>query len=308
MTKLQTGLVLLAALLWEGCQCQPSLPPPPDGTTDPPDPPTGTTALTADTAPPPPCATPEVEPNNSEVEAVPMVLEQRACGVIGEPFDVDYYSFELDDDGWILVELEGDDGSIADMSLFLGNDDWVVIKNDDVESTDASVVFQAPAGPYFVSANEQFFRGGERYSYRLLVSEAKAPVEWTSTETEPNDSSAASEILGDGDAVFGTMDGNGALEDFDWYRIGIPDGKTDLHIDIDAYDFGSGANLTAIVWSEELETLETINGGAVAGTQLDPDGIYSSPGDEIVYVQILEASGNESPAGWYVLNITLEGE
>ena len=308
MTKLQTGLVLLTALMWGGCQCQPSLPPVTDDNTSPPDPPTGTTALTADTAPPPPCATPEIEPNNAEVDAVPLVLEQRACGAIDAPFDVDYFSFELDDDGWILVELEGDDGSIADMSLFLGNDDWVVIKHNNVESTDATVVFQAPAGPYFVSANEEYFRGGERYTYRLLVSEAKAPVTWNTTEIEPNDSNLESSILGDSDAIFGTMDGNGALEDFDWYRIGIPDGKTDLHIDVDAYDFGSGANLTAIVWSEDLQVLKTIEGGAVAGTQPDPDGIYSSPGDEIVYVQILEESANEGPAGWYVLNITLEGE
>lgn len=308
MTNLQMGLSLLMALVWTGCQCTPTLPPVPPDDGTPPQPPTGTTALTADTAAPPPCATPEVEPNNAEAEAVPMVLEQRACGVIDEPFDIDYFSFELDDDGWILVELEGDDGSIADMSLFLGNDDWLIIKNDDVESTDASVIFQAPAGPYFLSANEQGFRGGERYGYRLLVSEAKAPVDWLSTEAEPNDNDDQSMVLGDGDSVYGTMEGNGALEDFDWYRVAIPDGKTDLYIDVDAYDFGSGANLTVIIWSEDLQVLETINGGVVAGTQLDPDGVYSSPGDELVYVQVLESGGLESPANWYVLNIALEGE
>ena len=75
--------ILAVAGVWAGCQCQPTIPiPPPDPQ---PDPPTGDTTPTGDTAPDPPCAVPEVEPNNGETTAVPLPLEKVGCGTISEP-------------------------------------------------------------------------------------------------------------------------------------------------------------------------------------------------------------------------------
>ncbi|MBX2797515.1 MAG: hypothetical protein KTR31_07605 [Myxococcales bacterium] len=296
------GAVALAALS-AGCQCNPSLP----TDSDPPDPPPET-ATTADTAPEPPCAFPEQEPNDDADQANLIAPEQRACGVIGEPLDFDYFSVFLDDDGWISVEAEGDDGSIADMQLqFLSVDEgWGVLQTDAPESTDARVVFQAPMGEYTLSVGDETAQGGERFTYRVLVSEVKAPVEWSMVEVEGNDVPGDAQVLVDGDSVFGTMDGNGALEDFDWFRIAVPDGRHDVHIDVDAFSEGSGANLTAIVWDADVNELETIVGGQISGVDLDPEGVYQSSGDEVIYVELLESGSQEGPTEWYVLNITLE--
>ena len=153
------------------------------------------------------------------------------------------------------------------MSILLAGADWLVAKSDDIESKDATLVFQAPPGEYSAVAADQTFGGGERHTYRLLVSEAKAPVEWSSEEIEPNDESSEALVVGDGDQIYGTMDNGVPLEDFDWYRIAIPGGKHELTIDVDAFDHGSGANLAAILYDGSLEQIEEIKGGAVPANE-----------------------------------------
>ncbi len=302
------GLGAVAA----GCQCRPALPSD-DGDDDTEPPPfTGVTGVTGDTAPPPPCAVPEVEPNDSEADAVWLPLERRACGTIDAPFDIDWFEFEVEEPGWISIEVEADDGSIADMTFLLRTDDWAAQKEDDTETTDASITFPAPAGTYTLAASEELFNGGERYGYELLVSEAKPPVVCGRDEAEPNDSNLLAEVVTSGQCLFGSMVGNGALEDFDWYRIAVPAGKHTLTLDVDAWDVGSSADLTILLWNDRLENLPLgcnqceFRGGQISGVDLDPFAVYDSAGDEIVWVQVFDARGEESPAGWYALHVTLE--
>ncbi|MEQ1568225.1 MAG: hypothetical protein ABMA64_21480 [Myxococcota bacterium] len=252
-------------------------------------------------------------------------MEHRGCGAIDAPLDLDYWQFELADDSWLKVEVDAANGSIADMSFVLTPEDssWIAARPDDPESRDGTLIFPAPAGTYLLALSEQAFNGGERYGYDVLVSEAKPPVDFVRTETEPNDDAYEAIPVVTGDTMYGTMNGNGAIEDFDWYMITIPAGKHTLSIDVDAFDTFSSADLTVYLYDEDLNKLpegcrdpcpgadagcvDCAMKGGITGLELDPIGTYDSPGAEVVWIQVLERYGREGPANWYVLKIGLEG-
>lgn len=317
------ALVLGLSALLTGCTCRPALPTPTE-TTETDTETTGNTGTTGDTAPPPPCPVPEIEPNDSVTEPGALPMERRACGTIDAPLDLDVWEFTLEDDSWLAVEVEASSGSIADMNLLLTPDQgsWAATRADDPESKDTHLLFPAPAGVYTVTVSEQTFQGGERYGYDLLVSESKAPVDYTRAEVEPNDTQAAAEVISDGDVVLGTIDGNGALADLDWYRISVPAGKHTLTVDLDAYDLGSAADLTVYLYDQALNPLPigcrdpcgvptcvpcAFEGG-IRGVEFDPLASYDSVGGETLYVQVLEDASREGPASWYAMTIRLEGE
>jgi hypothetical protein len=108
------------------------------------------------------------------------------------------------------------------------------------------------------------------------------------------------------------MTGNTFLPDYDWYSVIVPAGKHTLSFEVVAYDEGSTADLTVRLWDQDLEplpagcTLCDFNGG-VPGVELDPFGEYQSEGNEIVWIQVQEVLGRESPANWYVLTVHVEG-
>lgn len=271
------------------------------------------------------CAVLDAEPNDAFADAQPLPLETLACGHLDPVGDRDYYEFELEDAGWLSVELVAGDGSIMNPAVLVTPDGggWAAGRNDDPESLDVHLRFPAPAGVYQAAISEQTFLGGERYGYELLVSEAKPPVDWTRSEVEPNDSTLLGEVLQSGDVVFGTTDGNGPLPDFDWYQVIVPAGKHTVSFSIVAFDEGSPADLTINLWSEALEALpegcheacapnspacvECAFEGGVAGLELDPFGAYASDGNELLWIQVSEAAGREGPANWYTLTVTVEG-
>lgn len=310
------------ALVWAGCQCRPSPPPRTDPDTDPPQT-TAETGNTGDTGPTPPCDIPEIEPNNSVNEPTALVLERRACGIIDAPLDLDVWSFSHEG-SWLEVELDAAENAFTDPTFVLTpvGDVWAASRADDPESVNATLRFLAPAGDYKLAVSDQDFNGGERYGYDLLVSEAKPPVEWNRTEVEGNDIFDQAETVVGGDRIYGTMDNDPPVPDLDFYVITVPAGKHTLKIDIDAYDGGSSANLTVYLYDQAFDKLPTgckdpcpasddtctpcaLKGGVV-GLELDPFGEYDSPGSEIVYIQVLEATDQEGPANWYVLSIDLE--
>jgi hypothetical protein len=300
---------------------------------------TFTTTETGDTGPEPPCAAPEIEANNSPDAATLLPMEQRGCGAIDPQFDADYWSFTLEDDGWLTVEAEAGSGSIANMTFLLepvelfdplADDSWSASRADGRETLDASLTFLAPAGIYSLLVTEQEFEGGSRHGYDVLVTESKPPVEpWSRVEVEANDYVDEAEPISAGDVVYGTMDGNGALNDSDWYSVTIPAGRHLLHVDIEAYDVGSSADLSVYFWDANLEALPLgckqvcgtapgcipceIKGGNTAA-DYDPEGTYDSLGAEVVYIQVTAAkscagSGQpcpDGPANWYTLWIDLE--
>ncbi|MEZ4234585.1 MAG: hypothetical protein R3F59_00150 [Myxococcota bacterium] len=331
MLWMPLGLSLAGAV---GCSCRPQLPVGDDDDDDDNVTDTFSTTQTGDTGPPKPCAVPEEEPNDSLETANLLPMEKRGCGVIDAPLDVDHWAFDLADDAWLRVDaLASTDGSIANMTFVLLPDEgsWAASRPNGPDTLDASLTFLAPAGGYSLIVSEEQLLGGPRYGYDVLVTEAKPPVEpWTRAEVEPNDTSDAAEPVNAGDVIYGTMDGNGALPDIDWYVITIPAGRHALNLDIDAYDVGSSANLSIFLWDPDLNALpEGCRGSCPGGSPgcvpceiagggtpvlLDPEGSYDSLGAEIVYIQVraeqnCPPSGNpcpDGPANWYTLHIDLE--
>jgi hypothetical protein len=315
----------LLAYVVAGCSCRQLPNPDPDDT----DEPVETAHTAADSAHTAieqgECRQLELEPNDSFAEGQLLLLEQDACGALDPVGDRDYWTFDLEDDSWLLVELLAADGSITNPSVLVTptTGGWAASRNDDPEDTDVHLRFPAPAGAYDVAVSEQTLLGGERYGYTLLVSEAKPPVEWTHQETEPNDSNLLAEPLDSDEAVFGSMNGNAALPDYDWYQVVIPAGKHTLSFEVVAYDEGSSADLTVQLWDDALVGLpdgcrqscppssETCVPcafeGGLPGVQLDPFGTYLSDGNELVWLQVQEAGNREGPANWYVLTVHVEG-
>jgi hypothetical protein len=287
-----------------GCSCSPALSPSTDESTSAS---TGSTSETADSAPPALCASPEVEPNDQPDVATPLTLEQWGCGLIAEAFDPDHWVFTLQHDAWLKIEIDAANGSIADLTFLLDPlfDTWAAYRPNNAESVDTTLIFPAPAGDYDLLVTEETLSGGERYGYDVLVSEAKPAAEWSSVEVEPNDAATSANPIASGAAVFGTFQGNGALEDFDYYVLLVPAGKHTVHIDVDAFDVYSSADVQVLIKNEELVTVQTVSGDP-SGEALDPLGTYESAGSEVLYIQVLDQQGAESPARWYVLNLSLE--
>lgn len=289
-----------------GCQCRYE-PPQETNEPDPPPPPTGQTGTTGDTGPEPPCAWPEIEPNDTVLEPTMLGMEQHGCGTIDAAFDSDFWQFTLDDDSWLEIQAEQGNGSIANMTFVLTpvGDDWSATRTDDIESLDATLRFLAPAGDYRLQVTEQTFSGGERFGYEILATEAKEPLTWTVEEVEPNDTLATAMPVLPGDEIYGlTYVDTVVGGDFDWYVLTVPVGKHTVSVDIDAYEFGSSSDLTIRLYDASSEPLRSdING---TGGNPDPVGSYESSGAEYVYIQVSELGNRESPAGWYVLKIGLE--
>ena len=291
-----------------GCSCNPPLPQDSPGTDSggPVDP------SAPDSAAPPPCAYPESEPNNGLDDADELVPEQRACGTIAADDPTDNFSVELDDDGWIEIEVRASSGSIADLVFEFSNEDFLIVAEEGLGTTDPTRLFQVPAGRYRLGIRERNGQGGERYGYEALVSEAKAPVEWDFVEEEPNDDAPSALQVFGGDALFGTMESADAgTRDEDWYVLGVPDGRHDVVIDIDAMEQGSSANTEVRVYNNdggELTLVDRITGGIVDATFPDPDGIYPSLGDEVLWLSVSQQGQNarEGIDYWYVLNVSLE--
>ena len=298
-------MLLLLGLI--GCACNPNLPL--DDDVEPPDSDTGTETDTTTTEPEPPCAFPESEPNDTPAEADEVLAEERACGVIDDGDPADVFRVELDDDGWIEVEVEGDGGSVADVAFtFQGTGVAVAAKNT-LESSDAWRVFAVPAGTYTLSVSEENGRGGPQYSYRALVSEVKPPAEWDSVEAEPNDSFAYAIPLTNGQVVLGQIS-DGGENDEDWFRIAVPAGRHDVHVRVDAQELGSGADTAVRVYEQDgagVQLVERITDGGTGGSQPDPDGVYASLGDEVLWFEVSQQTEKAASIDrWYVLTVALE--
>jgi hypothetical protein len=308
-------MLLLAAAL-SGCTCRPE---PTLGDSGTPPVSTAETSATGDTGPPPPCDQPEEEPNDSLLDAPELVLERHACGTFGSATDLDVWSIVVEEEVWLSVELEGGDGSVSDVALGFAPVSlaWLVERGDDhTETNDAHLRFLAPADTYTVTAKDAAGQSGERATWDLLVSEAKPPVVWTSTEAEPNDVQGAAQPVVAGEVVFSTMEGNPGLLDRDWFTIDLPPGKQTLTVEIVAWTEGSAADLTLYLVDPSGAFLPPgCSGCAVADSgppafANDPFVAYDSAGGETVAVQVVGDDEGivEAPASWYTIAFGVEGE
>lgn len=300
------------ALLLSGCHCRPSLPGDSSDTEDEPPP---EDQETADTSPPLPCPVPEAEPNDAFNDANVLPLEQWACGAFDDPGDFDVWSFDLPVVSWLGVTVKAESlGSYANAVLVLTAEDGSAA---DIrighETKDPRLLFPASAGGYLALLSESNIQGAtDLYFYELLATQAKAPLGWSVEELEDNGTYTSAQFVSHEDVL---MAGFESSSDNDWFAIAVPSGKHTLRVDVDAFEYGSAADLGLFLYSSDLEPLpegcaQTTGCGFYHGEQgweLDPVLEYSSTGDEEIYIRVDEAFDRGGDPYWYILNISLEG-
>lgn len=308
---LRFACVLGAAVGFTGCQCQPTIP-----NNNKQDPPTNqdSGATTGDTGSvAKPCAVPETEPNNSVTEANELPLEQMGCGVVSQPGDLDVFVTEVEEEGWLAVTtIARPLGSVSDIQFILEPPEGsAAYRLDDEGTTDASLLFPGTPGRWEIQITDQNFSGGDDYFYNVIVSSAKAPVQWTASEVEPNDALATAMPVMSGDVIFGDMEDN---LDGDWYRIDVPVGKHTLLATVTAYAEGSAGDFVVYLSDAQQNLLpmgcNPAGNCATRGHPVDPalhDPIleWESEGNETLYVKVNEEDFRWGRQAWYIIAFEL---
>ena len=115
----------------------------------------------------------EQEPNNSFKESTGGSLPAAFCGVIGQPGDSDYFSFDAKKDQTLEVQLYARSvlRTALDGVVNMYNDQGARIGgNDDSGGPDSLLEFKIPAdGKYHVGITDHLRGGGPGFAYRLEV-------------------------------------------------------------------------------------------------------------------------------------------
>lgn len=260
-----------------------------------------------DTGPPPPCAIPEVEPNNTLGAAQALELETWACGVLETKGDFDYFRFETEKAGWIKIWARGQDlGSSSDLQLALTDpaDDYSAVSTTSVDNLDPLILFYAARpGTFYVNVSDQYYGYGSDYIWELIASAAKAPLVWSDDEVEPNDVLADAQAAQSGETYFGIVSSG---SDLDWFVLDLPEGENTITARIYAWNYGSPLLSRLRLYDPDATKVKDINYGENA---TDPDAILtyktSTPGPWGVLVSSRTSAGG-SEAYWYVLELTVE--
>ncbi len=274
-----------------------------------------TGADTEDTAPPPPCAYPEIEPNNSVSGSNATLIEREnwACGNLAYA-DFDHFQFEVDEESWIKVDVDAVVmGSAADpyMALTSSDGDRLTVYSDS-DSTDPLAVFPVDgAATWTIMLKDPTSADpGDDYHYRLMASVTKAPVIWTheesydAGETLPWDNGQGVMEIEEGMVVLGGLD---YILEHDWYVFQTPPDKHQIEVEIVAFSEGSPTNATLKLYDEDGAMngvpLETVYTGLTA-YDLDPLLDRSSDGDETWYLAVRDQDGSAyGPGYWYTIEV-----
>ncbi len=115
----------------------------------------------------------EQEPNNSYKESTTGPLPAAFCGIIGEPNDNDYFSFEAKKDQTVHIRAYARQvlRSELDSVINVYNDQGGRVGgNDDQGGPDSFLEFKIPSdGKYHVRINDHLNKGGPGFAYRIEV-------------------------------------------------------------------------------------------------------------------------------------------
>jgi hypothetical protein len=255
---------------------------------------------------------PEVEPNGTPDEATVLPKEQVGCGVFGEVGDVDVFVTDVDEEGWLSVAVAAwAFGSEADPRILLtGPEGAGVIRGDDLNTQDASLLFPGVPGEWVVTLDNQKSTAGDGAFYSVSVSTAKAPIEWDFAEVEPNDGNTTAQELSHGDSVFGDRHSN---LDVDWYRIEVPEDKHTVTIDVEAFAWGSGGDFSIFLFDGFLAQLPEncidceFRNDPNDLANPDPLVVYTTEGPATLYFNLTEVGFLWGPPSWYVVRVSVEG-
>lgn len=263
---------------------------------------------TADTTPelPPRCDLMEVEPNNSLDESMVVPMTQWVCGAYQEtenPFgDVDFLSFTNTEAGWLEVSEEcASRGSSADCQFILFNDTLSLTSLGSYLSTDPKVVVPIDTlDDWGLVLGETTFASGDDYGWALKTQMVKAPVEWSFTEAEPNDTTVLANSFTVGETVYGTIS---SASDYDWYHVVTPKDADRIVFTVEAYRLGSPLDVTLVLYAADGTTrLRTDSTGEV---DYDPDPWFEwrQTASNDWYLLVRSAADQGTSLHWYTLNI-----
>jgi len=323
------SLVLLSFLSWYD-SCMSCAPPDilgdvDDPDPDPPDPDTGEEE-TGDIPAPPACDFPEEEPNSTKSDADEIETELWACGVLAPDSDeggvesaTDWVTFTVPETGWLRTWARGEDiGSYADLQISFwvdgeAGETFVGTVKHSPGTMDPRATVPVQAGDQVhVGIVAENFSGTDQQLWEFLATTLKEPpVYWNKLEDNSagNDGlDDAFQIIESGDWVLGTMDVGDSV---DSYLIEVPDASTTVHVDIEAYDYGSPLDSRLVLHEPDAEE---DSGYAVAGSNNNGPGADLDPDPEVVVdtlndgtwvVRVHNAGTFYSPYHWYVLRVTL---
>jgi len=271
-----------------------------------------------DTGEEPPCAEPEVEPNGEIAGAQVVEMEDWACGYFQETNDNDMMKFANEETGWMRVWVVGADrGSYADLQFYLidQEEELTARAAQSPNSTDpkTTVPVSEFATWYATISNEQIDGYGEDYFWEFMASMTKQPVDdWTIEEqeelgSETNNKLEDAESIDVGDRVYGLVDDG---EDRDWFVVSIPDGKSDVVLQVEAFAYGSPLNGYLAMYEYDSET------GEADLIDQTNHGQYSSEADPLLSTTISDAmdlyillkadDSAGSPLYWYVIDVSVD--
>ena len=226
-----------------------------------------------DSGPPAMCELVEVEPNTlATPQELPM--ETQACGHFDQAGDQDWFAFELAEEGWVRLSLDAASrGSSADvqMQVAFTEADESVLLYDSYLTADVELVFPASqVGHFLAGATETTRLGGPGYSWFMMASVTKPPVDWQMEESEDNDALDVATVLPMDTTVFGTISkpANG-VPDEDWYHIQTPADAQYIDFTVEAFTAGSAADITLQLWDPDGSLLFTDAYGEI-DYDLDP--------------------------------------
>jgi hypothetical protein len=309
-------LLILFLISCKGCMSCWVLPPLPN--VDQPDPQVDTgdtdepvdTGDTGEVPDPPPyvgCTWPEDEPNNFITNPNPLELEEWACGVLGEPYDNDYFAFEVESAAWLRVWVRGSEIlTDADPRAFILDEEgeFTATLEDGYLTSDIDNTFKLDQPrDMFISVLEQDGLSGDDYEWEMRISIVKPPVTSNDEEVEPNDSRSTGTPIFDGTRMFGRVE---LIAKYDWYVLTVEDEKSSVSLDIEAYRFGSPLNAEILVedpaGSEVLKEQYT-------DASVDPQVTFMAlePGEYKVRVgaccEDIDAPRHAGLPYWYVLSV-----
>lgn len=280
---------------------------------EPVDPPEDTTDAPDETVAPR-CAWTESEPNNTADLAMALPLESRACGDYNAPFDADFWSVVLEEDGWLALDLAGYSvGSEAWVSLTVSRPDlgWSLGAFSHRGLPEAHLLVPAPAGTWLLMSRQTIGEGGGQgegadFFYELRASASKPPLDWDATESGNNGVSAAADVLpvgvGASMTVYGVVDAAGAS---DFYALDLPAGTWRLGVRVEAHDLGSPGDFGVELRAPGAAVGPSFSSGRLT-SDLDPIGetVVNGPGRALV--RVFEDTDGGMPLSWYAATVTLE--
>ncbi len=266
-----------------------------------------------DALPPPQiCANMEEEPNDAVGDEQDLPLEQWMCGYFGQVGDNDGFIFDIERASWVRVRVRAEElGSLANPRAFIYDEDgeFEASFEDSYLSADIDKTFKLDEPRELaIGILEQEIgsvQHGEEYEWRLMVSIVKAPVIWNKEETEENDGRADANPVADGDRVFGRVE-HGAR--FDWFKLEVPDERTDVVIETDSWIHGSPLNPEIMIEGPDGEEIDRAYQHDSA-SNFDAKIAFTAtdPGDYMIRVGSCCQGDGARPGGlpnWYVLDVS----